>query len=108
MKHLLTTISLVATIAIATGIVAFRATGDEQVERALAKQDAMAWLRADFHLTNEQFATIKKLHDSYSVVCEEHCREIMRAIRVRNELKSRPNLEPAALAAVIDSFRLTS
>ena len=99
MKHLVTTIVVLASVAVVAGVVAFRTTGNENIERALAKQDAMEWHRADFRLTDEQFATIKQLHDSYSVMCEAHCRDIMRATRARNELKSRPNADPAALTA---------
>ena len=99
MKHLISTLVLVIAVAAVTGFVAFRTTGDGEVVRALAKQDAMEWLRADFKLTDAQFAVIKKLHDAYSVVCEEHCREIMRAVRARNELKSAPQTDVAAIAA---------
>jgi hypothetical protein len=99
MKHLVATLILLIGVAAAAGFVAFRTTGDEQVARALQKQDAMEWLRADFKLSNEQFAAIKKLHDSYSVVCEEHCRDIMLAVRARNELKANGQTDAAALAA---------
>jgi hypothetical protein len=99
MKHLVSTLFLLAGVAGATGFVAYRATGDEHVAQALQKQDAMAWLRADFKLNDEQFAAIKKLHDSYSIVCEEHCRDIMRAVRARNQLKASGQPDAAALAA---------
>ncbi len=109
MKHLVATIVLLAVAAGATGFVAFRATGNDEVARALAKQDAMEWLRTDFKLTDAQFAAIKKLHDSYSVVCEEHCREIMRAVRARNELKAAPQANAAAIATAnrrVEELRL--
>jgi Spy/CpxP family protein refolding chaperone len=109
MKHLIATIVLLAAAAGATGFVAFHATGDDAVARALAKQDAMEWLRADFKLTDAQFAAIKKLHDAYSVVCEEHCREIMHALRARNELKAAPRANAAAVATAdrrVEELRL--
>src|SRR5688572_3881083 len=99
MKHLISTIAVLVAVAAAAGVIAFRATNDADVARALAKQDTMEWLRADFKLTDAQFAAIKKLHDSYSIVCEEHCREIQRAVRARNDLKASANPEAAALAA---------
>lgn len=108
MKHLISTLGLLAAVAGTTGFIAFRASGDSQVAQALAKNDTMEWLRADFELTDEQFATVKKLHDSYSVICEEHCREIMRALRARNELKT-SRADAAALAAAdhrIEELRL--
>jgi hypothetical protein len=109
MKHLISTLVLVLATAAATGFVAFRTTGDGEVARALAKKDAMEWLRADFKLTDAQFAAIKQLHDAYSVVCEEHCREIRRAVRVRNDLKSSAPLEAGAIAAAdrrVEELRL--
>ena len=108
MKHLISTLAVVAVVAGTTGFIAFRTGGDRQVAHALAKQDAMEWLRADFQLTDEQFAAIKKLHDSYSIVCEEHCREIMRATRARNELKA-ASADKTALAAAerrVEELRL--
>lgn len=108
MKHVVFTVALLAAIAGAAGFVAFRTTSDADVARALAKQDAMAWLRADFNLTDAQFAAIKKLHDSYSLVCEDHCREIQVATRNRNTLKV-ANSNAAALAAAdrrVEELRL--
>jgi len=99
MKHLVATLILLSALAGAVGFVAFRATGDRPVAEALAKQDAMAWLRADFKLTDDQFAAIKTLHDSYSVVCEAHCRDIMLAVRTRNELKASGQNDSSGLAA---------
>ena len=85
-RHLLLTVVLIVAVAGATAFVAFRASGDPAVQQALARQDSMEWLRTDFQLTAAQFAAIKQLHDSYSVVCEEHCREIQYAQRARAAL----------------------
>jgi hypothetical protein len=108
-KHLLTTLALIAVVASATGIVAFRTSGDPAVQQALKKQEPMEWLQTDFQLTDSQFAAIKKLHDSYSVVCEEHCREIQNASRARAALKAAPQPDAAALAAAdrrVEELRL--
>ena len=86
-------------VAGAAGIVAFRTTGDPAVEQALSSHNAMEWLRADFDLSDAQFAAIKKLHESYSAVCDEHCRQIRAATRARDELSGSANPDPAALAA---------
>lgn len=99
MKHLVATLVLIGALAGTAGVVAYRATTDEAVAEALAKQDALAWLRADFQLTEAQFAAIKQLHDSYSVVCEEHCRQIQEAAQARNALKAGGRADAAALAA---------
>ena len=109
MKYLFFTLALLGLVAAAVGFVAYRASGDAAVQAALARQDAMEWLRVDFQLTDEQFAKIKKLHDSYSVVCEEHCREIQEATRARAELKDAAQTDPAAIAAAdrqVEQLRL--
>ncbi|HEX2851982.1 MAG TPA: periplasmic heavy metal sensor [Opitutaceae bacterium] len=109
MKHLVLTAALVATIAGAVGFFSFRTSSDPAVAAALARRDAMAWLRTDFQLTDAQFAAIKQLHDSYSVVCEEHCRAIQAATRARNELKARAEGDAAAFAAAdrrVEELRL--
>jgi len=66
---------------------------------AMAKGDAMAWLRMDFHLTDAQFAAIRELHESYAGSCEEHCRMIQEATRARNALKAAQGADAAATAA---------
>jgi hypothetical protein len=87
MKYLAGTVALIAAIAAVTCALAFHFSGDPQVKAAVAKRDALEWLRADFDLTDAQFAKIKQLHDSYSVVCEKHCMDIMDAARARDALK---------------------
>lgn len=109
MKYLLSTIALLAVIALAVGFLSYRASGDSAVQQALAQQDAMEWLRTDFQLTDSQFAAIKRLHDAYSTVCEEHCREIQEAMHARSMLKETANPEPAAIAAAdrrVEQLRL--
>lgn len=107
MKYLVSTLALVAVIAGTAGFLSFRASGDPAVQAALAQDDAMVWLRTDFHLTDAQFAAIKKLHDSYSMVCEEHCRAIQDATRARDTLKAK--VDTSALAAAerrVEALRL--
>ncbi len=99
MKYLLATLALVAAIASVAGFISFRASSDPAVQQALAQGDAMEWLRTDFHLTPAQFDAIKKLHDSYSVVCEDHCRDIQNATRARSALQQKTPGDAAALAA---------
>jgi hypothetical protein len=108
MKHLVATLALIAIVAATTGFVSFRTSGDAAVQSALSKQDAMEWLRTDFQLTDAQFAAIKKLHDSYSIVCEEHCRQIQEATHSRNSLR-KANADARALSAAdrrVEELRL--
>jgi hypothetical protein len=109
MKYLVSTLALLVGIAAAVGFVTYRASGDQAVKAALSQRDAMEWLRADFQLTAAQFAAIKKLHDSYSLVCEDHCRDIQQAEQARAALKSQANADPASVAAAdrrVEELRL--
>lgn len=99
MKYLLTTLAAIAVAAAATCALGFHFSGDARVKAAVAKRDAMEWLRTDFELTDTQFAKIKQLHESYSLVCEKHCMDIMHAVGARNELKASGSPDAAALAA---------
>lgn len=99
MRNLVTTLGLVLAIAVATAFVTYRASSESALQAALEQRDALAWLRADFRLNDHQFATIKRLHDSYSLVCEDHCRAIQDAVRARNALKTAANPDERAMAA---------
>ena len=52
---------------------------DAELSRAARAQDAMAWLRTEFHLTAAQETAITKLQSEYAVVCTEHCLAIAAA-----------------------------
>jgi hypothetical protein len=109
MKYLFSTIGLVAGMALAVGFFAYRASGDGPVAAALQRKDAMEWLRTDFNLTEVQFAKIKQLHDAYSTVCEEHCRQIREAAQARVALRDSVNPDPSLLAAAdrrVEQLRL--
>lgn len=92
MRNFLITVA-VALAACGAAFGVFYALNDEPaMHRAAREQDAMAWLRTEFHLTDAQFAAVKKLHDDYGAVCGRHCAAIMAAKK-----RSAPASEVAAL-----------
>ena len=99
MKNLVATIGLLIGIAVAAGFVSFRLGRNSDVRDALDKRDALAWLRTDFHLNDAQFAAIRTLHESYSVVCEGHCHAIQEAAMTRTALSSAAQPDAAAVVA---------
>lgn len=110
MKHFLATTVLVAAVALVTWFVTYRLTCQPAVHAAVAKGDALEWLRADFRLNDTQFARIEKLHESYATVCEGHCRAIQQVMKTRDALKSAGSTEAAALAATeheLETLRTT-
>jgi hypothetical protein len=98
MKHFLATLAAIAALAAVACALAFHFSGDPTLKAAVAKRDALEWLRAEFQLTDAQFAKIRQLHESYSIVCEKHCMDIMEAARARDELR-KTSTDAAALAA---------
>ena len=46
---------------------------------ALRDGDALEWIRAEFKLSDQQYAAIKQLHERYGSVCNAHCSAIMTA-----------------------------
>lgn len=80
MKNFLLTLGVVlAACALSFGV--FYAVNREpaEVRAALRDSDAMAWMRAEFHLNEAQFAAIRQLHEDYREKCAEHCSAIMAA-----------------------------
>ena len=99
MKYLTRTLAVLLFLAVATGFVCYRLSCDPTLHAAVMKRDAMEWMRADFHLTDVQFAAIRDLHNSYAGTCEEHCRMIQEATKARNALKSAQGADAAATIA---------
>lgn len=99
MRHFLLTLAAVALLAGAAGWISYRRAADPALTAALARQDALEWLRRDFELSDAQFAAIKKLHEEYGLVCEEHCRNIQDALDVRNALRRDERASPDQRAA---------
>jgi len=107
MKNLFRTLLALLVVAIATGAVCYRLGSDPRLHAAAARGDAMEWLRADFQLTDAQFAAIRQLHDSYAGTCEEHCRMIMDAAEVRDQLQAAGRDAAKVAAAEAELQRLT-
>lgn len=105
MRNLLITGGAVlAACALAFGV--FFAMNDApELRRAARDHDAMAWLRVEFHLSDAQFAAIKKLHDDYGAVCGEHCAAIMAARERKAPGAEIASLEKICVEAMTGHFR---
>lgn len=94
MRFFVRTVLALALAATAIGYFCYRMNADAAVHAAATKRDTMEWLRADFRLTEEQFAAIQRLHVEYAPSCEEHCRKIQSANKALAQAA-----DPAAKAA---------
>ncbi len=76
---------LAVLVVVAAGAVSFGAfyalNDDPAIRRAARDRDAMAWLRAEFHPTDAEFAAIERLHAAYGAECARHCSMILDARR---------------------------
>lgn len=97
MKYLTRTLAVLVLLAATAGYVCYRLSGDASLHAAATKGDPMAWLRADFHLTDAQYAAVQKLHQAYAGSCAEHCRMIQEATKARNALQSASRSDPTAM-----------
>ncbi len=107
-KYILGTIAIIIAAAVATCAICYRVCGEADVRAAVQKGDALEWLRSDFNLNETQFAAVKRLHESYGSVCEEHCRAIQEAAGQRESVKQKTPGDAAALAAAqkkVDELR---
>ena len=99
MKYLARTLVILVLLAATAGFVCYRMSCEPTLHAAAAKGDPMAWLRADFHLTDAQYAAVQKLHDAYAGSCGEHCRMIQEATKARNALQAVKTADSAAMIA---------
>lgn len=105
MKNLLITL-VVALAASALAFAVFFALNHNGAMHAAAREgDAMAWLRAEFHLNDTQFPAIKRLHDDYSIACGEHCAAIMAARDRKAPAAEVAALEKVCVDAMTAHFR---
>jgi hypothetical protein len=92
MSNLLKTVLLALVVGAAATAGFYFSQRDPELRRAARAQDAMAWLRTEFHLTAAQEAAVTKLQNEYAVVCTDHCLAINAARK-----RSAPAGEVAAL-----------
>ena len=105
MKNILITLSVVlAACAVAFGVF-YLANDNAAMRRAAREGDALAWLRAEFQLSDAQFDAIKKLHDDYGMVCAEHCTLITNARQRSAPAAELAGLEQACVEAMTTHFR---
>lgn len=99
MRFLGRTLVVLALAAAAAGFLCYHLNSAPALHAAVEQRDALAWLKADFHLTDRQFAEIKQAHDAYAPSCEEHCRLIQEATKARDAVTAARGSDPAAVAA---------
>ena len=102
MRYLWRTLGVLSLAALAAGLMCYYLSSTPALHAAARRGDSLEWLRVDFHLTDAQFAEIRKLHEAYAPSCEEHCRLIQEASQA---LRAKAASDPAAMAAAERTLR---
>jgi len=61
------------------GIWSYLRCHETGVREAVRSQDTMAWLRAEFCLSEAQYEKLRVLHAEHAQACDEHCRLVREA-----------------------------
>ncbi|MEO7413015.1 MAG: hypothetical protein ABIZ81_06640 [Opitutaceae bacterium] len=105
MKNWLITLVVGLCTCVAAFCAFYAMNSEPALHRAALEKDAMAWLRAEFHLDEAQLVAIKKQHDSYGVVCGQHCVAIIAAKGRAAPAAEIAALEKTCVEAMTGHFR---
>ncbi|MFM8336366.1 MAG: hypothetical protein ACKODK_12470 [Opitutaceae bacterium] len=105
MRNVLITVALVVAVGAAAFGTGFVLGGDRALRDAERDGDALAWLRAEFRLSDAEFAAIRRLHEDFSVECGRHCAAIIAARERRAPAGEVAELERTCVDAMKVHFR---
>lgn len=107
MKKSLFIIVLAVVVTAAGSATYYHATVASSEELLKRQGGELEWLRHEFRLTPEQFASIQQAHEEYAPACEEMCRRINEAkAEVARIVQSSKAMTPE-LAAALDEAAAT-
>src|ERR1051326_8468672 len=69
----------------------------------------LAWLKAEFKLSDAEFKRVSELHAAYLPQCRDKCREIdAQNVKLQTLLSDATNMTPEITAALAENSRLRS
>jgi predicted secreted protein len=104
-RNILITVALVVAVCAAAFGTGFVLGGDRALHEAERDGDALAWLRAEFRLSDAEFTAIRRLHEDFSVECGRHCAAIIAARERRAPAGEVAELERTCVDAMKAHFR---
>jgi Spy/CpxP family protein refolding chaperone len=78
-------------------------------QHSIEKKDgaSLAWLQTEYHLTDAQFARVRKLHDAYQPKCMAMCRQIdAKNAELQTLLAATNGITPEIKEALAESAQL--
>lgn len=76
MKYRWITAGIIAIIAMAAGCLAYVCFHRPLPDSVAHAHDSLAWVREEFKLSPEKMAQVEAMHESYELVCADHCQAI--------------------------------
>jgi len=108
MKRLL----LILACVLGTGVLAYVAGYCWRVRTVTAQHtdlDGLLWVRAEYQLTDEQFAQVKALHEAYQPKCDDLCRKAVASEKhVGALIATNRSVTPELQVALQEQARLQS
>jgi hypothetical protein len=107
------TAGVVTVVALAAGCLAYVCFHRPLPASAAQAHDSLAWVREEFKLSPEKMARVEAMHESYELVCADHCIAIADSRKELQRLRERnaPETEIAAAmtkAASVDAQCIAS
>lgn len=85
-------LAVILAAAVAAAVLGYLLVGLRHGATAVALEGArgadLAWIRAEFAISDEQFVAVQALHDAYAGQCAQHCADIVAARTHRDALRS--------------------
>jgi hypothetical protein len=104
-RNFLFTLGLVAVVAGLAGLGFYRLGHNAALEAEARQGDTLAWLQTEFHLTDDQFAAVGRLHRAYTETCARHCMAIMEARSRHSPPAEIRALEAMCVASMTEHFQ---
>lgn len=100
MKYAWITAGVIGLVALAAGCLSYFCFHQPIAAHDSHGDDALNWLKTEFKLTDDQFARVRAMHETYELVCVDHCQAIADSRKELQRLREAGALQPEIAAAM--------
>jgi hypothetical protein len=97
------TAAAIAVVALTAGCLAYVCFHRPFPDSAAQSHDSLAWVREEFKLSPEKMAQVEALHESYEIVCADHCTAIAESRKELQRLRTIHASEAEIAAAMTNA-----
>lgn len=94
------TAGVIALVAMAAGCLAYVCFHRPLPDSAAQAHDSLAWVREEFKLSPEKMAQVEAMHESYELICADHCIAVADSRKELKRLRDH-NAREAEIAAAV-------